>query len=361
MKIMHLITGLGIGGAEKQILRILPELDGDHIIVSLTDENAIAKEIENKNVKIFYLHYHAYNLIPVILQFRCIIKQEKPDILNTYLIHADLFGRIFGRLFGIRTIICSVRNKLWNRKILLFLDKLTSFLVDVYTPNSPAVRDFLVKQKKLPAKKMKVIPNGVDINLFSKKIDVYKKRKELSIHNKYVITCVASFKPQKDHTTLLRAFSKLKQDAVLLLVGDGKEKKAIEKYASDLGIKDKVLFLGNRKDVAEILSITDIFVLPSKHEGMSNALLEAMASKCALVASNIPENSTIVKNTREALLFAPGDAEQLALHIETLLTDIKKRKELGKSAYNHVHKNYSFDTVIYQLNLLYKDLKRTNK
>ncbi|MBS3127873.1 glycosyltransferase [Candidatus Woesearchaeota archaeon] len=340
MKVMHLITGLGTGGAERQLLNILPQLKG-----------------EKKGIPVHYLHYQGWNFFSVLLRFYHLVKKEKPDILNTYLIHADLFGRVFGNFFGIPIIICSVRNKLLKRRFLLFLDKMTSFLVTKYTPNSYAVKDFLVQTISLPESKMVVIPNGIDLSLFQKKKDLKKKRKELSITTKYIIICVASFKPQKDHATLLRAFSQLKGDITLLLVGEGEEKTKMQNLAKDLGCAEKTIFLGKRDDVPELLSLSDIFVLPSLHEGMSNALLEAMASHCAIIASDIPENRELVRNKKEALLFSPGNAEELTSGMHNLLSSSSLREKLGKAAFSQV-KKYSFDRVVSQLEQLYKDLKR---
>ena len=119
----------------------------------------------------------------------------------------------------------------------------------------------------------------------------------------------------------------------------------------------KTIFLGKRDDVPELLSLSDIFVLPSLHEGMSNALLEAMASHCAIIASDIPENRELVRNKKEALLFSPGNAEELTSGMHNLLSSSSLREKLGKAAFSQV-KKYSFDRVVSQLEQLYKDLKR---
>ena len=108
----------------------------------------------------------------MINRFGKIIQKEKPDILNSFLIHANLFTRVFGRMYGAKKIVCSVRNKHIKRPILVFIDKLTSGLVNKYLPVSESVANFMIK-KGFNKKKIEVVPNGIEISDFDSFIPEY--------------------------------------------------------------------------------------------------------------------------------------------------------------------------------------------
>ena len=133
-KILHLITGLEIGGAEMMLLKTLPRMqeDFDNRVCCIRGHGPIGKKLEKAGVPVYYLNLKNIFDLGIILRFKKIIKEFQPKILVTYLIHADLFGRIFGRIFGIKKITCSVRVKLvqWKYFPLLIIDGLTSFLVN---------------------------------------------------------------------------------------------------------------------------------------------------------------------------------------------------------------------------------------
>ncbi|MBW3020953.1 hypothetical protein KY334_06665, partial [Candidatus Woesearchaeota archaeon] len=138
MKLGIVITGLGTGGAENHLLKVLPKLKIPLFVVSLTNLNDIGKELENKGIKVYYLGLNKFNLLSVIKKYKNILRKEKPSVIDTYLIHAN----IFGRLFTPRKIklINSVRGDYFNRndfkfsKIVKFFDKITRKRVDLWAP-----------------------------------------------------------------------------------------------------------------------------------------------------------------------------------------------------------------------------------
>ncbi|MGM5479825.1 MAG: glycosyltransferase, partial [Nanobdellota archaeon] len=139
MKLGVLITGLGTGGAENHLLKVLPRVSFEVFVVSLTDDDDTGKVLEEKGVRVYYLGLKRFNLCKVILRFRKVLRRERPEVLDTYLIHANLFGRVFGRMFGVKRIVNSVRNDYSDLKCLNFFDRVTQRLVDVYVPNSQAL------------------------------------------------------------------------------------------------------------------------------------------------------------------------------------------------------------------------------
>jgi glycosyltransferase involved in cell wall biosynthesis len=159
-------------------------------------------------------------------------------------------------------------------------------------------------------------------------IERNKKLNEIKVPNDVnIIGSVARLEKQKDIPTLLRAFNLVAEaghKTHLLIVGHGSEEVSIKKLAISLGLDHKVTFLKKRTDVAELLAIMDIFVLPSLKEGMSNGLLEAMASERMIIASDIPENKELIKGGFNGLTFCAGNFRDL---YEKIIFCIKKDKK----------------------------------
>ncbi len=188
----------------------------------------------------------------------------------------------------------------------------------------------------LPSKKITIIPNGLDTQKYHLDEEVRaKKRAELGITNNLVLGCLAKLRAQKGHTYLLQGFQDIRKkhpETRLLLIGDGEERRNLEDLAKNLHIQDAVIFLGNRNDIPELLSALDIFVFPTLFEGMSNALMEAMASSLPIIATDIPENRELLIHNTNALLVSSGSSEAILEATESLLNDTERKSLLAKNA-----------------------------
>ena len=341
MKIGYLITGLGTGGAEKHLLKLLPKTTHKKFVVSLTQNKETGRLIRKQGIKVYYLNLNLINAPLELIKLLKIFKKENPAVIDTYLIHSNLIGRFIGKLLGIK-VLNSVRNNYTYSKIYSMLDKYTSRLVDVYTPNSKALLPYLQKIN-VPKSKIKIINNFIDPSEYSKKYSRSNYRKKLKIprENKVIIN-VARFVPQKNQKMIISAFNeynKKNSKSNLLLVGDGPTLKSCKNLAKSLKLKN-VKFLKNRNDIDHLLNASDIFVLASKREGMSNALLEAMYfGKCCIV-SNIPENKVLIDKYC-GLTFSNPDSLSKSLD----KCDIKTIKNLGNKAKSKVLKEYSVKKI----------------
>lgn len=345
-KVLHFITGLEAGGgAETMLARVLPHLEKTNpVVCSMIPKGKIAEKLEQEGVEVHSLNMQNKFDIRCIWRYYRLLKDIKPDMQVNYLIHADIFGRIFGSLFGVDKIIAFIRNR--HEEVLFKLaEKATLSLVDCLLTNSPATMQFYRDNYSLPSCQ-EVLPNGVRIP-DKEKNDASYLKKELPIdEDTDILTCVARLHKQKDHDTLLKAFAKLQEDCPntkLLLCGDGPREDELKQLAKKLGIGQDVLFLGRRDDINEILKITDVFVLPSLFEGMSNALLEAMAMGRACVVSNIPENTELIKNAKNGLTFETENSQGCYKNIIKLLESNGQREELGNKARQTMREEYSVD------------------
>lgn len=359
-KILHLITGLEVGGAEMMLLKTLPKLqeDFDNRVCCIRNRGPIGKRLEEAGIPVFFLDLNSILDFGAIFRFRNIIKKFDPDILVTYLIHADLFGRIFGRLFGVKKIVCSQRGKLLQWEFLRLADRLTKYLVTKYIVQTEVSKKELIRKLRLPAEKIIVVPNAIDTTEFEFKTNKEKQKESLGlVANNIIITCISKLRRGKGHEYLLEAFEQLfccsKQNKEyptdkqfkLLIVGDGEQKEKLLEQAKDYKSKQNILFLGNRDDVKEILHITDIFILPTLGEGMSNALMEAMASGLPIITTNIPENQELIEHEKTGILVPSRNSNALAQSMEQLIANPTLCNYLGTAARISIKKHYDLPIV----------------
>jgi glycosyltransferase involved in cell wall biosynthesis len=346
-RILHLITGVEKGGgAENMLSQTLPVLEEsyENAVCVLVGRGSVGKELQEKGIKVNYLDMKGFSDISIIWKYRKFVRDFHPNIQINYLFHADIFGRVFGKIFGVKKIIASIRNIHKDKKFWLFLDRITLPLVHHVLTNSETAKKFYIQELGVKKEKITCIPNGVDTGaIHTISIDTKKKKLSLGVpENALVIGSVARMEKQKDIPTLVEAFSlfhKEDEKSFLLLVGHGKEKDAIRTLAEELGVSKYVIMLEKRKDVLELLVIMDIFVLSSLKEGMSNALLEAMAMKKAIVISDIEENRELVECGKEGYCFERGNAQDLLeklKHIEEKSVQI----DFGERAFQKVQQKY---------------------
>lgn len=349
-RILHLITGLELGGgAENMLFQFLPAMqkDLDNRVCVIKGRGEIGRKLEEQNVPIYYLDLKNIFDFGLIFRYRKVLKDFNPDVQINYLIHADIFGRIFGKLFGVKKIVSYIRNIHRGKRVLLFFDKATLLLADFVLTNSETSKKYYIEKMGVEKSKIGCIPNGIDVSRFENiNVDVTEKKKEIGIpENSVIVGTVARLEKQKDIPTLVKAFrivSEKYENVILLLVGHGSEKDNIKNLVKELEIEEKVFFLEKRTDVLKLLQIMDIFVLPSMNEGMSNALLEAMASKKAIIVSDIEENIELIENEKEGLSFKKGNVEALAEKISRFLINSNL---YGENAFKKVIEKYNLKTI----------------
>lgn len=355
-RILHLITGLEIGGAEMMLLKVLPGLgdDFENWACCIRGRGPVGKKMEDLGIHVEYLDLKNVFDISIISKFKKIIDEFQPDILVTYLIHADLFGRILGRIFGIKKIVCSVRVKLTGIKYLplLLVDGLTSFLVDNYHFNSKTVAELYSRYLLVPSRKIHIIPNGIDVSKFENSIDKQFVRKLLGLTQSYpLILCVGRLENQKGQKYLIKAIKELiirKQLVYLALAGDGGNREKLEKYARGLGISEYIFFLGRRSDVPVLLRTADVFVLPSLYEGMSNAIMEAMAAGVPVVATRIKENEELITEDETGTLVAKRNSSEISTAIATILDHAELHISKASVAQEIIQERYSISGITEQ-------------
>lgn len=358
-KVFHIIQSLDNGGCENMLLRTLPLVDDfEHTIITLKELGELTPRFVEANIRVVNVHCKNLFDIPGLLRLRTLVKEENPDLVLSYLFHADMASRLVLSISPVPFLRTTYNHPKYF--IARFLEWLTKPFVKHYLANSKAVKDFYVRHLGVIAKKITVIPNGVDINSFASLTPNLALKESLTIGpDDFVIICVANLHPNKGHRFLLEAFESLWQEFPhirLLLIGDGEERENIQAIIQSFRSKDAIRLLGRRNDVPSLLKLSDLFVLPTLFEGQSNAILEAMAAGVTVITTDIPENRTFIDNGKNGILVPPEDIDSLKRAISEVLTDPSIRHHLTTNARAAVSQSHSLLSIRDQWNAFLKSI-----
>ncbi len=362
-RITYLITDLDIGGAENSLHQLVTHLNPQKfspLVCSLSGEGKIADKLRDKGIEVVCLGAKSKFDITVLFKLVNLLRHQKPDILHTYLFHANFVGRIAGRLAGISIIISSIRTMEKQKWHHVYLDMLTSWMVDKEICVSKDVEDFTKKYARVPARKLITIYNGINFADLHITKNAEDKRRELSISQfNPIIGTVGHLTVAKGLVYLLKAFKLVLEDfpdAYLLIVGGGPQEKKLKRLAEQLEIVSSVRFLGFREDAMDIMNTLDVFVLPSLWEGMPNVILEACALGKPVVSTLVGGTKEIIKDGETGFLVAPKDWQGFANSIKSILQNPQTRQEFGSRGKEFVDKTFSLDRMVADTERLYQEL-----
>ncbi|HHW70100.1 MAG TPA: glycosyltransferase [Clostridiales bacterium] len=342
MKVLHIINNLGSGGAEKLIEELVPRInkkEGFKVdVLLLTDrKNVFYKNLEDNNIKVDIISLRKPRSPKNIFHIRRHILEGRYDV-----VHAHLFPTIYWTSIASRLILKnkpkfvltehSTYNRRRGKKCLRYLEKFIYSSYDKIISISQQTQNNLISwlmPKQNEVDKFIVIENGIDIEKF-KNAKPYKKSEFFYGFDESIkLVCMTgSFSQQKDQPTLIKAMKELPQNVHLLLIGEGPLKQKNEKLAKEIGVDNRVHFLGFRDDVDRIFKTSDIIVLSSHWEGFGLVAAEGMAAGKPVIVSNVPGLTDVVDGA--GILFDKGNEKDLANKINSLLTDAGKYKEISQ-------------------------------
>ncbi len=310
-RIIHIVGGLGSGGTENMLYKIVKYSDRTkyyHEVISLTDEGTFGSKIRSEGINVYTLNINIKNLVQSLFKAKRICVDS--DLISTWLYHPDLFGFIVAKVLLKKKIVWNIRHnnldKNTNKARTLRIVKINSWLskyIDsiTYNSNQAFENHKLIGYKN---EKSSVIPNGFELDIF--KFDKNFRmglRRELNIDlDEKVIITVGRWNIQKDYYTLFNSLYKLnelKTSYKMLMVGTNLDKSNAELTAliEKFNLKDRVLLLGRRDDIPALLSVADIYVSSSLGESFSNSIGEAMACELTCVVTDVGESKTLVDKT----------------------------------------------------------------
>jgi len=366
IKIVQIIYSLNLGGLENGIINLVNNMDDfkfENTICCLTQGGDFEKRL-NKNIKVSKMFKKPGNDWQLYIKLIKYLKEIKPTIVHTRN-WVGMDGIIAAKMarvpiiihgehgFEIADLISQNRKRKFIRKLVL------STMVDKIVTVSKNLKNRLINEIKIKPEKIIHIPNGVDTNKFN----IYRKeftRKKFGFKKEdFIIGIVARLDPIKNHKTLFFTFKEIVKNypqAKLIIVGDGPLREELKEKSYQLGINNKAIFMGERNDVPEILKTFDIFVLPSLNEGMSNTILETMATGIPVIASNVGGNPELVIDGETGFLFPTNDVESLVQKIKTYILYPELKQKHGYNARKRVEEKFSLDQMVRRYEELYLEL-----
>jgi len=370
-KILYLITDLNIGGTEKMLYELVTRIDRakfNPLVCGLKGWGYYAKKIKNTGIPVITLNVDRgipfLKNFQVILSLAKIIRKEKIDLVHTFLFRANFLGRIAAKLAGVAVVISSIRVMEKEKKYHLFLERLTSFLSEQFLVNSQALKNFIAERIRIAPEKIEIIYNGIDL-LNLPQVNNITKRKEFGFsENDILIGTVGRLHKQKGIEYFIKAIKivtqslnrSVAQSLKFLIVGNGPGGKSLRLKVKSSKLENKVLLTGWRSDALEIISILDIFVLPSLWEGTPNVILEALAYVKPVITTNVGGAKEIIEDGINGLLVEPANAQALANAILWVLGNQEKAKKMAEKGKEKVEKFFSINKMVEETERLYERL-----
>jgi len=366
VNLLFLITDLKYGGAQTVLLYLLDYLDLEkyhpQVACLYGGDLPVAAALRAKGICVTDLKMsHSWRLDALWRLYR-LLRREQVTILHASLFHASLAGRLVGRLARVPVILTWRQNVSLGGRWREVINKWTSKLDDFVVAVSEPARQAELKNAGFPKEKIELIYNCIDIDLYTQTEpgEWEAMRESFGIPpNTFLIGFVGRLHLQKGIDTLLEAFSQFAGDhteARLLIVGDGELRSRLEIMAGSLGISGQVKFVGVRRNIPEILASLDLFVLPSRWEGLPLALLEAMAACLPVVATAVGGTPEVVIDGETGLLVPPGDPDALAQAIVFLIENPELRKKMGQAGRKRVAEHFTIQETVRKTEALYQKL-----
>lgn len=329
------ITELDPGGAERMLTELVTRLDRtewEPHVFCLGPPAHYAQVLAELQVPVTCFGGRGMKSAPgIVWKWSRALRQLQPEILYTWLFHANFLGRIAGRWAGVPTIISGIRvaerRTPWHGR----LDRWTNFLVDRNVCVSRGVANFMEQTVGLDPRKTVVIPNGIDLEQFRDALPTELTEFGIPAGSRVLIS-IGRLEPQKGIDVLLRAIPAITAnfpDVHFLIVGDGADRAALEQLAASLGVTQRVHWAGRRDDVPQLLAASTALVLPSRWEGMPNVVLESMAAARPVVACQVEGVEELVIRGQTGWLVPPENPTAISEAVGELLRDPARGSTMG--------------------------------
>ena len=362
-----IITELDLGGAERCLTEIARRVDPQRftpVVYCLgprpvQDEASCLPALEQSGIEVHFLGGQKNWQFPILAtRLKKLLKAQNPQVVQTFLFHANILGRIAARRAGVKAVVSGIRVAERRSHWHLWLDRQTEGWVDRYVCVSRSVAQFSTSQGGIPPKKIVVIPNGIDL-------DRYPAREPADLGSlgvragRQTVTFIGRLEPQKGIEWLIETsptwLAKL-PDCDLLVVGEGHMRRPLEAICRAKGIEGRVHFAGWRTDVPEILAASHLLVLPSAWEGMPNVVLEAMASRRPVVATDVEGIQELLGPAASRQTVRHGDTQALGDKIISFISNMPEATATGQENRRLAEENFAISRMITAYENLWESL-----
>lgn len=345
------ILELSRGGAEKALFELATRVDRNRIDVVVYTisgrardlEESYLPELEARGIKTRNLGLRSVWGAPFALaRLAKAFRRDHIDVAQTFMYHANILGRIAGRLAGVRLICAGIRVAERDGRFRLLIDRWTRFFCDAWICVGESTARFTRETVQIPSTRVYSIPNGVSLDGLERRVARGASRKRM--------IAIGRLCPQKGFDWLLTTHKSwltpsTRRDWELWIVGAGEDREALERLCEEEGLGDFARFVGWRKDARDLLCESDLFLLPSRWEGMSNALLEACAAGLPTLCMEVEGTREVLGESSDEQICTPGNAEEWGRKLERLTDDAELRARLGARNRDRVAREFTLDGV----------------
>jgi glycosyltransferase involved in cell wall biosynthesis len=361
-RIAFCITELDIGGAEKALVQLIQQLDRaewEPRVYCLGPWAPLVVVLQDLGVPVrCFDAIHIWDAPRVLWQLQQAFSEFQPQILQSFLFHANILGRLAGAMAGVPHRLSGIRVAERRSPVYGWVDWLTNGLVEKNVCVSRGVAEFVEQTVGLPANKSIVIPNGVDLAPFTEATAFDWSTLGLP-SNAVVWLTIARLEPQKGLEDLLQAARIVSERGLapwFVIVGDGPDRAALESQARSQPGGERIRFLGRRQDIPQLLKGATGLVLPSRWEGMPNVVLEAMAAGKPVVATAVEGTLELITEGQTGLRVPVSDPAALAGAIGSLTTDLIRAAALGAAAQHISSEKFTTDAMAARYIALYREV-----
>lgn len=363
VRVAYVIGELGKGGAEWQLYALLRGLDRRRFrprVYALAPGGYWAGPIRSLGVTVEEFAHHGSADVRRLGRLRRALRAFAPHILHTILWSGNSYGRLAAVGLGIPLVIAAERNVIRRPGWQIALERLLDRTTTCYLVNAEVIAQTLVERHRLPAHKMRVVRNGLDLAELPPFVPARRAaRAALGFDPaRRLLAQVGRLAPQKDWPTFLAAAAAVVTavpDVDVLAVGEGSLRSQLEQRAAALGLGSRVRFLGLRHDVPAILAGVDVMGLTSLYEGLPNVVLEAMATGAVVVATDVGGTAELVRDGETGFLVPPRSPASTAQRILAVLADAELARRLALAARARVEREFTVEAMVGGTTAVYEE------
>jgi glycosyltransferase involved in cell wall biosynthesis len=362
-RIAFCITDLDAGGAERALVQIVTRLDRrrwEPHVFCLDAGGVLAVELRFAGIDVVCLGAHRTRDFLVVWPLYRRLAALRPAILQTFLFHANIVGRLAGAAARVPAIVSGIRVAEKRSRIRLWIDRVTDRLVTAHVCVSRDVADFSAGRGGLPSSKIHVIPNGVDCERFANAEPADLTQFGVPRGSR-VLLFVGRLDPQKGPLQLLEAAAELFADHAdlhLMMVGDGPLASPLREWTRARNFESRIHFVGRQENIAGLMRAADLFVLPSQWEGLPNVVLEAMAAGTPVVATAVEGVRDLLGEGKLGVVVPLNGEPRLSEAIRATLGQNERGHEAVQTAQRLVREKFTWPLVVAEYERLYAEILR---
>lgn len=370
LNVLQLASTSDMGGAERMIAVMVAALPNQQVcssVACLIGSGELLRRVAPHCKATLHLNCRFPFSIIKLFRLARFMKRERIDVLHTYGLRADTLGRLAAKIAGVPIVVSGIRSTdPWRKKHHTFIDRLTSPLVDCFVSNSLAGKAATVEREGYAPQRIEVIYSGIDpATINTAPHGATPPPLDIPQGAWPVVAVLANIREMKGHADMVRALPLLVgQFPKIHYVFAGRDDShgAIRQLAAELGVARHISFPNYVNDTSSVLTVADMFCLPSQWEGLPVSVLEAMYAKLPIITTNVGGIPELVRDRQECLMVSPNQPEELAAAISRLCTDQPFAATLASNAHARAHELFTITTMVQKHVALYERLyqEKTN-